>query len=579
MKQDPFLFFEFADQSGKPNPVAFSKPERIIATNDVEEIISCLVEVQSAVQSGYYAAGYLSYEAAPAFEPAFKVNSGAKMPLLWFGIFRGPHEAIFSNPQDYTVSEWKSEVTEEQYQSNIQAIKNAIENGITYQVNYTNRLTATFQGDDFSFYQQLSKAQSSKYSAYLHIGDYSILSASPELFFRWDGEKIITKPMKGTVKRGLTTREDRKLAKWLYHSEKNRAENLMIVDLLRNDVGTIAESGSVKVEKLFEIEPYPTVLQMTSTITAKTTPGTQLLDIFRALFPCGSITGAPKISTMEMISELEETPREVYCGAIGYITPNNEAIFNVPIRTVVIDNQTKTATYGVGGGITWDSTSEDEYNEMITKASLLTVNRPSFELLESLKLENGLYVLLDYHLQRLQNSASYFGFSIDIENVQLGLKQFADNHSNDTLKVRIVVSENGHIKIDGASIIPFTKDQIVSIASTPINKNDPFFYHKTTNRKMYIDYKSEHPESFDVLLWNRDEEITEFTNGNIVVELEGQLWTPPIGSGLLAGTYRQALLEKGEIKEKVIFLEELQEATAIWFINSVRGWIRVKLAT
>lgn len=578
MKQHPFLFFEFADQNGKPNPLAFSEPERIITTNQVEHVQSCLREVQSAVQSGHYAAGYLSYEAAPAFEPAFKVNRGGKMPLLWFGIFRAPQKAIFSNSQDYSVSEWKSSVTEEKYQSNIQAIKNAIENGITYQVNYTNRLTSTFQGDDFSFYQQLSRAQSSKYSAYLHIGDYSILSASPELFFRWDGQKIITKPMKGTVKRGRTTKEDNELATWLYHSEKNRAENLMIVDLLRNDVGTIAESGSVKVEKLFEIEPYPTVLQMTSTITAKTLPGTQLIDIFRALFPCGSITGAPKISTMKIISELEETPREVYCGAIGYITPNNEAVFNVPIRTVVIDNKSKTATYGVGGGITWDSTSKDEYNEMITKASLLTVKRPSFELLESIKLENGKYELLDNHIERLQKSARYFGFSIDMEKVQKNLKQFADSHSDDSMKVRLIVSKNGHVKINGEMIPPITDNQIVSIASTPINKNDPFFYHKTTNRKIYIDHKSEHPESFDVLLWNQEGEITEFTNGNIVVELDGTFWTPPQECGLLAGTFRQTLLEKGELKEKIITLKEIQEATRTWFINSVRGWIEVRLA-
>ncbi|MBB2480206.1 aminodeoxychorismate synthase component I [Bacillus sp. APMAM] len=578
MKQHPFLFFEFADQNGKPNPLAFSEPERIITTNQVEHVQSCLKDVQSAVQSGFYAAGYLSYEAAPAFEPAFKVNRGGKMPLLWFGIFRAPQKAIFSNSQDYSVSEWKSSVTEEKYQSNIQAIKNAIENGITYQVNYTNRLTSTFQGDDFSFYQQLSRAQSSKYSAYLHIGDYSILSASPELFFRWDGQKIITKPMKGTVKRGRTTKEDNELATWLYHSEKNRAENLMIVDLLRNDVGTIAESGSVKVEKLFEIEPYPTVLQMTSTITAKTLPGTQLIDIFRALFPCGSITGAPKISTMKIISELEETPREVYCGAIGYITPNNEAVFNVPIRTVVIDNKSKTATYGVGGGITWDSTSKDEYNEMITKASLLTVKRPSFELLESIKLENGKYELLDNHIERLQNSARYFGFSIDMEKVQKNLKQFADSHSDDSMKVRLIVSKNGHVKINGEMISPITDNQIVSIASTPINKNDPFFYHKTTNRKIYIDHKSEHPESFDVLLWNQEGEITEFTNGNIVVELDGTFWTPPQECGLLAGTFRQTLLEKGELKEKIITLKEIQEATRTWFINSVRGWIEVRLA-
>ncbi|MBS4172745.1 aminodeoxychorismate synthase component I [Bacillus sp. FJAT-49736] len=577
MKQQPFLLFEFADQGGNLNPKVFTEPERIITTNRIEEILPCLEEIERAVQSGYYAAGYLSYEAAPAFDTSFQVKSGAKMPLLWFGLFREAKQPNRIESGTFSVSEWKSAISEEHYRACIQSIKNAIENGDTYQVNYTNRLTSTIAGDEFSFYQQLSRAQASKYSAYLNIGDYSILSASPELFFRLSGRNIITKPMKGTVKRGRTIMEDEELTNWLYHSEKNRAENLMIVDLLRNDLGMIAESGSVKVEKLFEIEPYPTVLQMTSTITAKTMDETKITDVFRALFPCGSITGAPKISTMKIISELEDSPREVYCGAIGYMTPDHEAIFNVPIRTVVIDKQTGKATYGVGGGITWDSTSEDEYNEMLTKAALLTVKRPPFELLESLKLQDGEYWLLENHLMRLQSSASYFGFLVDMEEIKKALHQFATSHKKETMKVRLLVSKHGSISINGEKIIPMIDGQIVTIASSPINNLDPFFMHKTTNRKRYTYHKEQHPECFDVLLWNEDREITEFTNGNIVVELEGQLYTPPQTCGLLAGTFRAELLQNGKIKERVIKLEELPLATEIWFINSVRGWIKVSI--
>ncbi|RKJ19042.1 anthranilate synthase component I family protein, partial [Butyricicoccus sp. 1XD8-22] len=226
------------------------------------------------------------------------------------------------------------------YQNSIQSIKQWIEQGITYQTNYTIRLKSKLQGDDIALYNTLKRAQVSNYCAYIDTGEYSILSASPELFFHLKKDKITTRPMKGTLKRGRNIKEDKTNRNDLYYSEKNRAENVMIVDLLRNDLNVIAIPGTVQVEKLFEIEDYPTVHQMTSTITAKIKESTKLLEIFRALFPCGSITGAPKISTMEAIEKLEKEPREVYCGAIGYITPEREAIFNVPIRTVVIDQQT-----------------------------------------------------------------------------------------------------------------------------------------------------------------------------------------------------------------------------------------------
>ena len=310
----------------------------------------------------------------------------------------------------FNLAEWQSETDSNTYHSGFQRIKSEIEKGNTYQVNYTMRLQSKFEGDDFAFFDRLKRAQRSNYSAYLNVGTHRILSASPELFFRWEDGQLITRPMKGTVKRGTTLKMDQLNADWLAASEKNQAENYMIVDLLRNDLGMIAEPGSVKVPQLKEIEKYPTVWQMTSTITADTNPETTIIDIFKALFPCGSITGAPKIKTMEIIADIENSPREVYCGAIGFITPESEAVFNVPIRTVVIDKETGKAEYGVGGGITWDSELSEEYDEAFLKAKLLTVERPAYKLLESMKLKDGEYYLLNDHIDRMKQSADYFDY-------------------------------------------------------------------------------------------------------------------------------------------------------------------------
>jgi para-aminobenzoate synthetase / 4-amino-4-deoxychorismate lyase len=570
------LFFEFADHQGKKQPLLFENPIEVIEVYKIEEVKAGLEKVQDAARNGYYAAGYVSYEAAPAFDSAFRVHADSQMPLLWFGIFKNPSmEHDWNEGQSFKVGEWLPDTTVGQYYSAISDIKAAIEKGDTYQVNYTIRLRSHFEGDDFSFYRQLSKAQSSNYSAYLNTGKYRILSASPELFFHWKDGEMTTRPMKGTCKRGRWFEEDEANAKWLYHSEKNRAENVMIVDLLRNDLGAAAVPGSVKVPKLFEIEKYPTVLQMTSTVTAKTNPETTLVDAFTALFPCGSITGAPKISTMKIISSLENSPREVYCGAIGYITPNQEAIFNVPIRTTIIDSETGKMEYGVGGGITWDSEIEDEYQEAMTKAMLLTATVPEFELLESLRLENGEYDLLERHLQRLQKSANYFSFDYSEQEIRAKLAQYAENHEGHTEKVRLVVTKKGEVTIQG-SLLAFFKDSLpICLAVEPILKQNRFLYHKTTHREMYEQQRAKHPDEFDVLLWNEAGELTEFTIGNLVMEVGGELYTPPIECGLLPGTMREELLAAGKIKERILTKKDLLQASQIWLINSVRGWVPV----
>ncbi|EKN67890.1 aminodeoxychorismate synthase component I [Schinkia azotoformans] len=577
-KLGPLLSFEYVDSSGEIQPLTFCNPQKIIVAHTMDEVLTSLQLVQDAVNKGFYAAGFLSYESAPAFDKALNVSEGHSMPLLWFGLFSEPQHSSLSSSGSYNHTQWQPSISMDDYQTAISAIKQFIASGDTYQVNYTIRLTSQFQGDDIALFEKLKKAQSSNYCAYINTGEHSIISASPELFFHLKEDRIITRPMKGTAKRGNSITEDEAIAKWLYHSEKNRAENVMIVDLLRNDLGMIAESGSVHVPKLFEIERYPTVHQMTSTITAKVSENTTLVDIFKALFPCGSITGAPKIRTMEIIKDLESTPREVYCGAIGFITPHKEAIFNVPIRTVVIEQGSGEAIYGVGGGVTWDSTVEGEYNEILEKASFLEVERPEFQLLESLLLIDGEYFLLEKHLNRLQNSAQYFGgFPFNKEVIQKVLQAFAKENNIGRLKVRFLLPKSGKMTIEASPIIQPEEPLKVKLADKPITIDNPFSYHKTTNRDVYTQFQKKFPDVFDVLLWNESGELTEFTNGNVVLEMDGQLWTPPITSGLLAGTFRESLIDKGEIQEKSLTLSDLKKCTKLWFINSVRKWVEVKI--
>lgn len=574
---NPILSFDFVDHDGRKKPFTFENPRQVIIAKTIEEVLPSLQKIQDALNTGYYAAGYISYEAAPAFDQSFLVNSNQKMPLLWFGIFDQPINKSLQSTDSFYTSKWIPRTSINAYNHNIDKVKQHIEHGDTYQVNYTIRMNSDFKGDSIAYYKQLAKAQSADYSAYLNIGDHTILSVSPELFFHLKEGKLTTKPMKGTIGRGQTADEDQKNADWLYHSEKNRAENVMIVDLLRNDLGIIANPGTVKVPKLFSIEEYPTVYQMTSTVTAEISPDKTISDIFKALFPFGSITGAPKISTMGIISDLESSPREVYCGAVGFITPEQEAIFNVPIRTVMIDNKSGNASYGVGGAVTWDSTDKEEYEEVLTKAKVLDVNPEDFQLLETLGLQNGVYLVLENHLKRIKRSADFFQFSTDLELIEKKLLDFAKKHDSKHWKVRLLVTKNGSITLEASEINQARDSVYVKIADEPIDTNDIFLYHKTTNRIVYEEMLKQKSDAFDVLLWNDKKEVTEFTMGNIVVEMDGNLYTPPIECGLLAGTYREALLEDSTITEKTILLDELTDCSGIWLINSVRQWVPVQV--
>ncbi|MFN8398533.1 MAG: aminodeoxychorismate synthase component I [Anaerolineales bacterium] len=558
----------------------FTGPRRVIVTEKLEQIRHSLEEVERLVnENGWTAAGFVSYEAAPAFDSALKVIASKNgFPLLWFGLYDSskPLESL-ETLSPLPPLEWTPDTERETYNHAIQTIKDRIAQGKTYQVNYTMRLSTNLGADltSWQLFTHLAHSQN-KYAAYLDIGNWSICSASHELFFDLDDDVITSRPMKGTIKRGRTTAEDTNSQNWLRASIKNQAENVMIVDMIRNDIGRIATLGSVHVPELFTIEKYPTLFQMTSTVKAKTKAS--VTEIFTNLFPCASITGAPKVSTMNIIADIETSPRKVYCGSIGYIEPNRKARFNVAIRTAVVDKQNHQAEYGIGGGIVWDSTSADEYGEALLKARVLTdPPQKDFSLFETLLWtpEEG-YFLLERHIARILDSAVYFGF--ESTHAEKKLRQvLAESviHARSSKRVKVILSPNGEVTAEIKDFQPSDKVFQVCLAKEPINSNDRFLFHKTTNRTIYE--KAAIQGFDDVLLYNEKEELTEFTIGSFVARINGEFFTPPIECGLLAGTFRAELVASGEVKERVIKIQDRAEFEAVFLVNSLRKWVQIKM--
>jgi para-aminobenzoate synthetase/4-amino-4-deoxychorismate lyase len=443
-------------------------------------------------------------------------------------------------------------------------------------VNFSFRLRAPFTGDLLSLFWQLYARQPVPYAAYINTGTHAIASLSPELLFALEGEQITTRPMKGTAPRGRTLADDLQQAERLTRCPKNRAENLMIVDMARNDLGRIARIGSVRVPRLFEAERYATLWQMTSTVTACT--DAPLTEIFRALFPAASITGAPKIRATHVIHALERAPRGVYTGAIGVALPDRRAQFNVAIRTLHYDKVVGRLEYGVGSGIVWDSEQVAEYEECLTKAQVLFAPRPAFELLETLLWRRGRgYFLLEAHLKRLRDSACYFDFAVDIDAIRRQLLTTAERFTESRYRVRLLVNRLGQARVEYAPFQAERRVWRVALAREPVDPREVFLYHKTTHRQVYERARGAHPDCDDVILWNTRDEITESTVANVVVRLEGRLYTPPVECGLLAGVYREHLLRRGLLRERVLTPNDLRHAEAVYLINSVRGWIRAEL--
>jgi len=654
--------------------LAFSRPVAILRTHAVGEVQPILRELAQRVDGeGLWAVGFLSYEAAPAFDAALTVHpppQGRALPLLEFALYPPP-ERLASNAlasalptAPFQLGAVQPSVDRAAYLDAIARIHRHIEAGDTYQVNYTLRLEAPFEGDPRGLFREMTGAQDPPYGAYLEVagGEQVLCSASPELFFRLDGGQLTCRPMKGTAGRGRTLAEDEAQSAWLAASAKNRAENVMIVDMVRNDLGRIARPGSVAVPALFQVDRHPSVWQMTSTVTAQARAAVGFPEVLAALFPCASITGAPKARTMEIITALETAPRGIYTGAMGFLAPGGLAQMNVAIRTVAVDRPAGRALYGVGGGIVWDSVAEEEYQECRIKALALPRRDPrsgrsrrpprDFDLLETILWEpDEGFFLLDRHLARLRDSAVYFAFPFHKDRLRQALDGAAARLPATPHRLRLLIDRRGQPRVEAfpleaatdADTLPVT----VHLAAEPVDATDPFLFHKTTHRQIYEealqklaplpggstgsrpqtepkgtatgaplgkpsdraqeattqdDPGSARAESrrepnatqeeklaplpggstgsrppAEVLLWNAAGEVTEATTANIVVLRDGRRITPPVECGLLAGTFRGWLLERGEIEEGVVRLEDLPHCDAIWLINSVRRWRRAAL--
>jgi len=558
--------------------LALQTPREILQASTLSEVRSTLRQVQTAADAGLFAAGFVGYEAAPAFDPALRTHAPGGQPLAWFGIFQEAEilDGLAPSSTSESTLPWQASITPDRYKQAIADILRHIAQGDTYQVNLTLRLTSPFTGDPWALFHSLCRGQRSECCAYVDTGDWVLCSASPELFFQLDGERIWSRPMKGTAPRGRTADEDSRQGRWLKSSVKNRAENVMIVDMVRNDLGRIAVPNSVAVAELWRLEKYPSLFQLTSTVEARTEASVE--EIFAALFPCASVTGAPKIRAMEIIHELEQSPRGVYTGAIGMIGPGRQARFNVGIRTVQVDRAAGRATYGTGGGIVWDSVADSEWQECRTKALVLRPPPPQFELLETMLWdpEEGI-LLLERHLDRLRDSASYFDFPFDSELASAELAAVAKQLPGSPHRLRLLVKTDGVRRIEAAPLKEDDRPWRLAVAAGPVDSSDPFLFHKTTHRDVYEQHRLAYPDHDDVLLWNEKREITESTLANIVVRHGDGLVTPPVDCGLLAGTYRAELLARGEISEKRIRIQDLAAVDEVYLINSVRRWIRTEL--
>ena len=547
----------------------FTKPIKELKTRDIDQVEALLKEVETYQEAGFYAVGYVSYEAAPAFEKKFAVHPAPLMGeyLLYFTIHEEVETLPF--PEDYEAVElpanWKEEVEAPAYQKAIETIHHHIRQGDTYQVNYTVQLSQELKSDPLAIYNRLVVEQKAHYNAFIQHDDVAILSISPELFFEQDDRLLTTRPMKGTTHRGLTNQADLQEATWLEADPKNRAENMMIVDLLRNDMNRISEIGSEQVTRLCQVEQYSTVWQMTSTIESRLRPEVDLVQTFQALFPCGSITGAPKISTMEIIQQTEVTPRGVYCGTIGILLPKGKRIFNVAIRTLQM--QGDQAIYGVGGGITWDSKWESEYQETKQKSAVLYRQEPHFELLTTGRIHQGELTFLDKHVTRLREASRYFAYPYDEPKLLKELQEeLAHLESNLDYRCRIALQKNGtfHLVITELTDLPASYLQ-AQLTEQKLDLATPFTYFKTSQRDHLS--QSDHEQIFHL----PDGSLLETTIGNLVLEIEGQLYTPPAHLPLLDGIYRRHLLETQQVEEKLLTLNDLTDADRIYACNAIRG--------
>lgn len=580
---------------------AFAAPLELLVAHELRDVRAVLDAVQAAAQRGRWCVGHLRYEAAAAFDPALQTHA-ADGPLAWFSV----HDAPLPWPQDTDAVQaaadparldWQEGLERAQFDAALARIQRAIAAGELYQVNYTAPLAGRLQGGSAdALFAALRSAQPGGYAAQIDAGGELLLSVSPELFFDWrdapGGGRILARPMKGTAARGATPAQDAANAAQLRSAPKERAENVMIVDLLRNDLARIALAHSVQVPVLFATQALPTVWQMTSDVRARTRPGITLADVFAALFPCGSVTGAPKVRAMQMIRQLESAPRGVYCGAIGVVRPAGPpgagadgrcavaATFNVPIRTVVLRAQggRMHASCGIGSGITADAQADAEWREWQHKRAFVERASAPFDLLETMALDGGVLRNLPEHLQRLQGSAAHFGVPLDTAALRACLRALQAAHPAGLWRLRLLLNCAGHPRAEAFAFQPTQPPLRLQLAGRAFDAaHSEFVRHKTTRRAHYAAFAPSAPGVFDTLLWNAAGEITECSTGNIAALLDGRWLTPPPDCGLLPGVGRALALREGRVVEAVLRLTDLPRVQRWAFVNSLRGWLDAKL--
>ena len=604
-QEDDFVFLESSRVTEENHQsLLFRRPHKRLVCMVGDDPARFLARADSFREQGYFLAGWLAYEFGYLLEPCLRSFlprkiSGSEKPLGVLGVYNEPlvfdHKTgSFSGGQEWPTAEaeedsfscthLQSTLSRQQYLQAIKKIQEYICAGDTYQVNFTLHLDFLFNGSVGALYRTLRRNQSVSYSAWIRHDGRDILSFSPELFFAADPAKIRVRPMKGTMARGRTEAEDTEHRKELCSDPKNRSENVMIVDLLRNDLGRLlhaAGGGTVIPRSLFDVETYESLLQMTSTIDGVPAGNgpLSLTRLMTALFPCGSVTGAPKIRTMEIIHELEKQPRGVYCGAIGYAGPE-KSCFNVPIRTLELSGGQ--GRMGIGSGIVADSDPESEWQESLLKGNFLTRREPEFQLIETLLLQSdNVFFLLDFHLERMADSARYFHFSYDPETVLSRLQETKIN-SKHNQRVRLLLHRDGRVEVTSTLLTEdsaLSGQQQVFFSDQQVNPNDPHLFHKTTRRSLFDSERKPANDRgcFEVLFTNTLDQVTEGAISNLFIRNSDNFLTPPVSCGLLAGTYRRMLLEEGRAVEQVLSVDDVLAAKEVYVANSVRGLVRVQV--
>ena len=598
----PFILLDDARRQGASPARLYRNPREIVVARRPEEVAPALARIEALAGEGHAMAGTIAYEAGLALEPRLVPlaarHTGAGGPLVWFGAFAGWDEiaadvvpgwlAENAGPASASIGPLDPQLSTGGYLAAFAALREAIHAGDIYQANLTFQLAGSWRGDPLALYAALRPQAAAGYGGIVFDGSHWLLSLSPELFVALKAGSVTAKPMKGTRPRGREAAEDARLASDLAASIKDRAENLMIVDLMRNDLSRVSQPGSVRVERAFAVESYPTVHQMTTTVRAWLKSGLGALDLVRAIFPCGSITGAPKIRAMELIDTVERDARGPYCGAIGRIDPagpdgTSDAAFNVAIRTLRLDPATGTsggrATMGVGSAIVADSQAMDEWRECVLKGGFVGRSAAAqCDLIETMRFDPADGVpLIEFHLERMKDSAAELGFAFDRHGLRNAIQALCFD-LDAPARLRVVAARSGAHAIEVAPLpAPLPVPARIALLPLPVAANDWRLRHKTSDRGFYEEalVVARVAGADEAVFLDETGLVTEGSFTNVFVEHDGALLTPPAALGLLPGVLRASLLAEGRASEAELRIGDLERG--FWIGNALSGLIPARL--